>query len=117
KALGIAHRGLLHLGSRRAYRPIARARLVPQLRALRDFDVVYLNSLPSLAVLPYLPPAQLVVSHVHELQVAVRTWRHTPEFELFSSRPDLWVAASDAVGRLLTDEIGLPPSRVAVHHE
>lgn len=117
KLLRIAHRGLVHLGSSRAYKPVARAHLAPQLRALEGFEVVYLNSLPSVAVLPHLPEAGTVVSHVHELQVAMRTWAHTPEYDLFRTRPDLWVAASHAVGEMLTDEIGLPAERVTVHHE
>jgi glycosyltransferase involved in cell wall biosynthesis len=117
KVLHIAHRGLLHLGSSRAYKPVARARLIPQLRALKDFDLVYLNSLPSLAVLPYLPGPPPAVSHVHELAVAMRTWQHTPEYQLFGDHPARWIAASSAVQELLTDEIGLPPERVLLHHE
>jgi glycosyltransferase involved in cell wall biosynthesis len=117
KMLNIAHRGLLHLGSSRVYKPVAKARLLPQLRALRGFDLVYLNSLPSLAVLPYLPDPPPAVSHVHELAVAIRTWQHTPEYELFRERPQRWIAASAAVRDVLTGEVGLPAERVHLHHE
>lgn len=117
KLLHVAHRGLLHLGSSRAYKPVARARLIPQLRALSDFDLVYLNSLPSLSVLPYLPGSPRAVHHVHELAVAIRTWQQTPEYELFTHRPDRWIAASGAVRDVLTGEIGLPSERVLLHHE
>lgn len=115
-AIRLVETGLHHLGSSRAWRPVAAARLVPQLRHLRDIDVVYLNSLGSLSVLPFLPPAGLVVSHVHELQVATRTQR--PHIQhLLRSGPDLWVAASAAVGEMLVDEVGVPAEAVRVHHE
>ncbi len=108
--------GLLHLGSRRAWRSVAAARLVPQLRHLRDFDVVYLNSLGSLEILPHLPPAGLVVSHVHELGVATTTQRPHVQ-ELLRSGPDLWIAASGAVRDVLVGTVGLPEDAVRVHHE
>lgn len=116
KLLGITQQGLRHLGSRRAWRPVARARLVPQLRHLDDFDLVYLNSLTSLSVIPYLPPGPRVVSHVHELHVALRTLPEV-ERELLVERPDAWIAASDAVRRMLVDEADLPEDRVLLHHE
>lgn len=115
-AMRLVELGLHHLGSRRAWRPVAAGRLVPQLRHLRDLDVVYLNSLASLPVLPFLPPSGLVVSHVHELQVATRTQR--PHIrELLRDGPDLWIAASGAVRDLLVDEAGVPSASVRVHYE
>lgn len=116
RALGITQRGLRQLGSRRAWRPVAAARLVPQLRHLEGYDLVYLNSLTSLSVLPHLPPARKVVSHVHELQVALRTLPEH-ERELLVHRPDAWVAASASVQQLLVDEVGLDRDRVWLHHE
>lgn len=115
--LATVQAGLEHLGSRRAYRPVAAARLKPQLRRLSGFDIVYLNSLPSIGVLPYLPPVKAVVAHAHELQVAYRTWRSPGQIDDFKNRPDRWIAASDAVRTMLVNEVGLPPDRVATHHE
>jgi glycosyltransferase involved in cell wall biosynthesis len=115
--LGTVQAGLQHLGSSRAWKPVAAARLLPQLRKLDGFDLVYLNSLPSIGVLPYLPHHGPVVAHAHELQVAYRTWRNQRDIELFRTRPDRWVAASGAVRDLLVDEVGLPSERVLVHHE
>lgn len=115
-ALAMAQRGLLHLGSSRAWKPIAAARLRPQLRHLQGFDVVYLNSLASLEVLPYLPPAGVVVGHVHELEVAFRTSPMHYQ-ELLRQGPDVWIAASGAVASMLTTEVGVPVDHVAVHHE
>ena len=115
-ALAFAQQSLLHLGSSRAWKPIAQLRFAPQLRRLGGFDIVYLNSLASVEVVPYLPPARLVVSHVHELEVAFRT--SPPHLvTLLKERPDLWIAASSAVQRMLCDEAGLPPDRIALHHE
>lgn len=115
--LGSVQAGLQHLGSSRAWKPVAAARLVPQLRPLGRFDLVYLNSLPSVAVLPYLAEPGAVVAHAHELRVAYRTWRQPRDVELFTRRPDRWIAASGAVRDLLVDEVGLPAERVRVHHE
>lgn len=115
--LGTLQAGLQALGSRNAWKPVAAARLRPQLRSYRDFDLVYCNSLPSVSVLPYLPPARAVVAHAHELEVAWRTWRNERDRETFATVPDRWLAASGAVRRMLVDEIGLPAERVRLHHE
>lgn len=115
--LGTVQAGLVHLGSSRAWKPVAAARLRPQLARLGSFDLVYLNSLPSVQVLPYLRESRAVVAHVHELQVAFQTWDSTSQVQDFRTRPDRWLAASGAVRDLLVDEIGLPPAQVLVHHE
>lgn len=117
KLLGTAQGGLLSLGSSRAWKPVAVARLVPQLRHLRDFDLVYSNSIASTAVLPYLPPARAVVSHVHELHVAMRTWRPAEHVRALRELPDAWIAASGAVRAMLVNEFRLPSDRVLLHHE
>jgi glycosyltransferase involved in cell wall biosynthesis len=117
KGLAVAQRGLVQLGSSRAWKPVATARYRPQLRSLDGFDLVYLNSIGSISVLPYLPYAPHVVSHVHELQVAMRTWRPSTEFDLLLTAPDAWIAASGAVRDMLTGEYGLPGDRVRLHHE
>lgn len=116
-ALDLGQRALLHLGSTRAWRHLAAARLGPQLRRLGGFDAVYLSSAASISVLPFLPQSTLVVSHVHELDVAFVGWRPTSDLDCFVSMPHLWIAASGAVERLLVDQMGLPQDRVAVHHE
>lgn len=117
RLLGVAEQGLVALGSSRAWKPIASARLRPLLRHLQGFDLVYSNSLASTAVLPHLPPAGVTVSHVHELHVALRTWRPHSMIDLLIERPDAWVAASGAVRQMLVDELDLPPERVLLHHE
>lgn len=117
KGLGVVQQGLVHLGSSRAWHPVAKARLTPQLRHLRDFDMAYMNSSTSLAVAEFLPPTRSVVSHVHELQVALRTWTPEHNREMFRTVPDRWIAASGAVRDLLVDEIRIPSDKVLLHHE
>lgn len=115
--LSFLQAGLVRLGSRRAWRPIAAARLRPQLRHLSGFDLVYLNSVTSVGILPYLPSTPVAVDHVHELHVALRTWQPSTDYDLFATLPDRWIAASDAVREMLVDEVGLDPDRILLHHE
>ena len=116
-ALELAQRGLAARGSRRASPALARLRLKPHLRHLADFDLVYLNSLTSLEVLPYLHASRRVVSHIHELETAIRLWqRVTPDPALLQNVPDAWIAASGAVEQMLVKEFGCPAERVLLHH-
>lgn len=117
QALKFAQLGLLQLGSRRAWRPFAAARLTPQLRSIGEFDVIYLNSATSVSVLPFLPKPGLVVSHVHELDVAFAGWRPATDLDAFATLPDLWIAASTAVETMLVDRMGFPADRVETHFE
>lgn len=117
KLLATAQTGLMHLGSSRAWKPIARARLEPQLRNLKDFDLVYANSIASSALLAHLPPAPVIVSHVHELQVALRTWREPAHVAALEDLPDAWIAASGAVRDMLIDEREFDADSVLLHHE
>lgn len=117
RLLATAQNGLMHLGSSRAWKPIASARFGPQLRRLGDFDLIYANSIASSAVLDHLPPSTVTVSHVHELQVAMRTWRQPEHVAALEHRPDAWIAASGAVRSMLVDERGLRAEAVLLHHE
>lgn len=81
----------------------------------RDVDLVLLNSLGSLAALPFLPRGVPVVSHLHEMHVACRNWTNTYGRRPLTDGPDAWVAASRPVAEMLTGEFGVTPSRVMVH--
>lgn len=116
-ALRVAEQGLVHLGSSRAWKPVARARLAPQLQRFEGFDLVYSNSIASSSLLPHLPRTGAVVSHVHELQVAMRTWRPKEHLAALEELSDAWIAASGAVRDMLVEERGLPADRVLLHHE
>lgn len=79
------------------------------------FDLVLLNSLESLAVLPRLPAGVPVVSHIHELEVSCRGWLRTVEGDPLRSGPDAWIAASRPVQEMLVGEYGAPAERVFLH--
>lgn len=86
-------------------------------RQSRGSQLLYVNSLPALARLP-LPRGVPVVCHVHELDGVIATAlasTHAPAGLM--ARPDLFVAASEAVRLGLTDRWGVPAARVRVHHE
>ncbi len=112
---GTAHLGFRRLGLVAAEQRAAQARFAP-LRRLGSFDVAYLNSATSIQAAPYLPPAQVVVSHVHELDVALRTME-AEDAEAIRGIPDAWIAASAPVRDLLTGELALPADRVLLHEE
>lgn len=117
RLLATAEQGMVHLGSSRAWKPLAAARLRPQLRDFEGFDLVYANSITSTSILPHLPRAPLTVAHVHELQVALRTLQPVEKLRALTTIPDAWIAASGAVRDLLTEEFGLPADRVLLHYE
>jgi glycosyltransferase involved in cell wall biosynthesis len=91
-------------------------RIAPQLRHLHGFDLMYLNSTGSLAVHPLLPAATAVVSHVHELDVALRTMPQRAQ-RLLCKAPDTWIAAAQPIHRLLVGELDLPADRVLLCDE
>lgn len=121
---GINPFSLLAFSESRRFAPLTRQlmwavhsrRITPQLRHLRDFDLVYLNSTGSLAVHPLLPAATAVVSHVHELDVALRMMPRRAQ-RLLRTAPDGWIAAAAPVHRTLVDEFALPADRVHVCDE
>lgn len=115
-ALAALQGGLQHLGSSRAWKPVAAARLRPQLRRLGRPDLVYCNSLPAVSVVPYLQGYGPVVAHAHELQVAYRLMRPYDQ-KVYRSVPDHYIAASDAVRQMLVDTVELPDASISTHHE
>ncbi len=116
RSIGLAHRGLRRLGSRRLAPVAGRLHLAGQLRRLRGFDVVYLNSALSISVLPYLDHDGVVISHIHELDVALTTlW--PGDLKLLTDAPDHFIAASGAVANVLVSELNIPADRVSTHHE
>lgn len=116
-ALSVGERGLTRLGLGGIGDRVARLRVGPKLRPLGDFDLVYLNSLSSIGLLAHLPEDVTAVSHVHELQVAMRGLDYAGLETTFRERPDRWIACSGAVRDMLIDEAMLPADRVLLHHE
>lgn len=89
------------------------ARLRRDVRHLRGFDVLYLNSMSSavaLRALPELPPT--VITHVHELDSALAHWIEPEDRAAMLERSDTFVAAAGCVERALVETYGVVPSRV-----
>lgn len=95
---------------------VARARF--PLRNLREFDVLYLNSSTSalaLRVLPDVPP--MVVSHIHELDSALRYWFPEHDRSVMLEATSWFVACAEAVADCLIAGYGVPSEMVSCHHE
>ena len=116
-ALIVAEQLLTVRGSRRLAPKVAGPRLRGQFAPYTDYDLIYLNSQTSLDILPYLPTSGPVVSHIHELDTAVRLFeRFGRDPAVLRDGPDHWIAAAGAVQQMLVDQVGCPPDRVHLHH-
>lgn len=114
--LALAERGLAGLGSRRVAPVIAAAHMRPLLHSLGDVDLVYLNSFTTIEVMPHLRTDAAVISHVHELPFAIRSYPRPTTLELLRDRPDAWIAVCNEVRDMLTGLIGAPSDRIVVQH-
>jgi len=77
-------------------------------------DVIYVNGVAALLAARRLPlPSAPVLLHVHELDSVLAEFTgHSPA--LLLSRPDRYVAVSQAVSDALTERFGIPPEKVTV---
>jgi glycosyltransferase involved in cell wall biosynthesis len=112
--LELVERGLVARGSRRAWNLPASIRYRSALRHVDPYDAVYLNSLTTLEVLPYLPPQAPVIAHIHEVDVAIAGWRHGSLLQPGRRRPDRWIAVSDETRDALVGILGIDPADVIV---
>ncbi len=95
-----------------------------RLRHVGVHDLVYVNSISSttarlLAALPRSPPGTgdpVVVTHVHELDMALRHNIAPEELAGVLDRSDHLIAVSEAVAHNLVDHHGADPDHVHVHH-
>lgn len=84
----------------------------------RATPLVYCNSIRAIRALGLLGSGpQIVVSHIHELELALSVSTPPDERELLLTRPDWYVAASDLVRDNLVENHGLPPERISRHYE
>lgn len=114
--IGLAHRGMRRLGSRRIAPLLETAHLGPQLRRLGAFDLVYLNSAASISAVDHLRHDGPVVAHIHELDVAISTmWPR--DLERLRHRPSRYIAASDAVADAVVRVLGVDAETVSTHYE
>lgn len=88
-----------------------------QVEHLSGFDLVYLNSVASTAIVPHLADDNgPIICHVHEMGVALQSL-DADRREILTSAPTRWIAASAAVRDDLVTDLGLDPSRIGIHHE
>lgn len=116
RILWTIERGLALVGPQWIWSLVARARLTPWLPSVGKVDVVYLNGIGSAEVLLVVPQSLPVVCHVHELDVAIDTLQPPPLRELLLSRPNHWIAASEAVARSL-EQRGVPREEISIRYE
>lgn len=114
-ALELVERGLAARGSRRAVRYLSQLRHRAALSRVGQYDLVYLNSMTTLEVLPYLTGSPRVIAHMHEASVAFGSWRRADVLEQASISPTRWVAVSDETAQSI-EALGVRPDRIAVHH-
>ena len=91
-------------------------RLRTRLLGINKFDLIYVNSIGSAEVLPYLTSEIPIVCHIHELTVGFRTLKPDSLRTQLANAPNLWIAASVAVRNALVAE-GFSPDRIVVHYE
>jgi glycosyltransferase involved in cell wall biosynthesis len=116
RTVGLAHRGLRRLGSRRVAPLLESVHLRPQLIGLGSFDLVYVNSTAGISVVDHLRHEGPVVAHVHELDVAISTmWPR--DRERLRSRPGLYIAASQAVAQAIERLLAPGPGKIRTHYE
>lgn len=115
-AMVLAERGLVQLGSRRIGPSIQQLRIRPKLARVGPADLVYLNSFTSIEVLPHLRHGGAVVSHVHELPFAIRSYPRPEMLEVLRDGPDAWIAVCGEVKDMLGSLIGAAEDRIHVHH-
>lgn len=116
QTLGLLERGLEYRGNLRARRVPAALRYRAALARLGRFDIVYLNSLTTLDVLPYLKGAPRVIAHIHEGPVTIRDWWRTHDPMSSRLTPDRWVAVSEDSAAALGDMPGVDSADVVLHH-
>lgn len=85
---------------------------------LARYDCIYLNSIVSAGVFPFLPRRRPpVVCHVHELDYALRHGLDPATLSMMLDRTDRFVACSEAVRANLVEGHGVPSERVEMCHE
>lgn len=84
----------------------------------RRTPLVYCNSITSVRILPLLGRHErVVVSHVHELELAISVQMPAADRERLFADVDRYVAASDLVKANLVGNHGVGPELVARHYE
>ena len=116
QTLGFLERGLEYRGNLRARKLPAALRYRAALATLGRFDIVYLNSITTLDLLPYLKGSPRVLAHSHEGPVTIKDWGRTHDPMASRLTPDRWIAVSDDTAEAIRDLPGAGSADVVMHH-
>lgn len=107
--------------SRSVQLQLAERRTARRLRTLgtasQAVDLIYLNSVGTLRVLPYLAPGPPVVAHLHEMKMVLRGMYRAPEIRQHLARIDRYIVPSRVAHDALLDAFPVSPDRVDICHE
>ena len=114
----ITQQGLARAGATRVGAGVSNVRERWALRNWRHAPLVYINTVSpeTVRMLPRLPADSAVLTHVHEMEAALRYTIDPSLRQLLFDRTTRWVAVSNAVAENLVDRHGIDPSRIVVHH-
>lgn len=114
--LGLLERGLIAREHRGASRIPAAARYRSATARLKPFDIVYLNSITTLDVLPYLRGSPRVVAHIHEGPVTISEWVRSRRPAKSDLQIDRWIAVNADAQAAIQALPGVDPSSVVLHY-
>ncbi|HZT66412.1 MAG TPA: glycosyltransferase family 4 protein [Acidimicrobiales bacterium] len=109
-----AERGLASLGLNRGAAFVTRTRVSRAVAHLPPADVVYLNGVGAASSVASLRPAGPVVTHVHELALAMDTCSTPAERARLVDVTDRFLAVSEGVAAVLRDDWGVAAERIEV---
>ncbi len=114
----ITQQGLARAGATRASGGVSNVRERWALRGWRHAPLVYINTVSpeTVRMLPLLPAEAAVLTHVHEMEAALRYTIDPSLWQVLFDRTTRWVAVSNAVAENLIERHGIDPSRIVVHH-
>ena len=95
-----------------------RSKTLTDLYPLNEYPVIYANTIASTttAMDLYLP-GRIIIQHVHELSYASDVLQVRETLKGSVDKTHLFIAASRAVAKFLTDEINVPDDKIIVNHE
>ncbi|MBK6671505.1 MAG: glycosyltransferase [Actinobacteria bacterium] len=115
--LGFIERGLLARGAGRLRRVPSALRYLPAFASIGRFDLVYLNSLTTLDVVPFLKQPTRVIAHIHEGPLTIASWRrtHAPK-PRHLALVERWIAVSEETAEAIESLPGVARDTVVLHH-
>lgn len=114
----IAQQGLVRAGAPTIGARARRARERWTLRGWRRAPLIYINAVSpdTVRMIPHLPRDAVVLTHVHEMDAALRYTIDPTMRQALFDRTTRFIAVSKAVADNLIGHHGIDPSRIEVHH-